>query len=710
MKRSVSVFCRLVITVTVCLAAGFFSSVPVSNGETIMGGEIPLMDGADIVKESLFNGSGSFELEVDASPEKVANFYKQAMEKKGWPPGMVMSIGNQSVLMLNKQGDQFVLKAESKNGKTKVTIALIRKAQAQDAATGSLPSTDTAAAPKGISSVPQSETVPQNNGKIIEGAPPTKGSLVQRIVVPPSQGQGEEFGKKDPGSLPEDPSPDPEESSTSSDSNAQTAESADAADETPEILPVSLRVTIRWDVTGTEGGRYEGFVTYQFNGVMKLDAAGSPAIQKADRVLMPVLTYKPEVMTVSYTYDETYIGAEGSDCPVQFEYQGGGVSQIDDDNAAGLKIVRFGSTAEPYLKNLSADKQQFLADMQLSTATPDYYEFYVAGPGQKKTIPGRKRDISSKGCIYQSDEKSLHGLGGMVQMKFPESGAMQGTRTWSADDQGKCPPTLSITVSDITPLLEKSSLRPPEGGNKNVTYTVSWMVGETAELQDTDSEAEDDEDEKWHCKELQNRIDFIKIIRAMYANETIKDYVEQMGGTLKEKMDNYQKAVEKHSIKVGNDESLKTIDQQVNSIEDIDSSDLDYIFSNPEEGSGAKKLLITKPTELFEEWKLIIYGHLNGKEVPIRIYDENGNVTSKETAYYSRVEESWETEYAGKEMGAEVGRAKFEAALEHEAVHVRQFAQNKRNPKSLDELADWELEAYKIEMESLRKKMDEWGC
>jgi hypothetical protein len=61
-------------------------------------------------------------------------------------------------------------------------------------------------------------------------------------------------------------------------------------------------------------------------------------------------------------------------------------------------------------------------------------------------------------------------------------------------------------------------------------------------------------------------------------------------------------------------------------------------------------------------------------------------------------------------MGAEVGRAKFEAALEHEAVHVKQFAQNKRNPQTLDELADWEREAYKIEIKSLEDTMNRWGC
>lgn len=617
---------------------------------------------------------------------------------------MVMSVGNQSVLMLNRQGDQFVLKAESKNGRTRVIITLIRKAQAQEAATEPLPSADTAA-PKGISPVPQSETVPQNSGIIIEGSPPTKGSLVQRIVIPPSQGQGEKFGKKDPGSLPEDPSPQPEDPNSNSDeplnSNEKDIKSDDDSEKIPEMLSVSLFGSVKWDIDEEikKAWNYKGSVTYQYTGNMKL-------IQKADRETRPVLIYRPEGMTLSYNFNETFTDYV-DECPVQFEHSGGGGSQIDE--SAELKIIRIGAMAAPYMKNLSADKQQFLTSMQGSIAIPDYYEFYASGPSEGGKMQGRTRFTGA--CdSYKPTKKSLSGLGGMVQMKIPKSGTMEGSRSWSADYQGTYPPSLTFFISDVASFLGKSPLSPPVGGKKNVNYSVSWKIGGTAHLQNTDSEAEDDEDEKWRCKELQNRIDFIKIIREMYANGTIRDYVEQMGGTLKEKMANYQKAIEKHSIKVGNDESLKTIDEKVNSIEDIDSSDLDYIFSNPEEGSGAKKLLITKPTEIFEEWKLIIYGHLNGKEVPIRIYDKNGNVTSKKTAYYSMVEKSWETEYAGKEMGAEVGRAKFKAALEHEKVHVKQFAQNKGNPQTLDELADWEREAYKIEIKSLEDTMNRWGC
>ena len=704
MIQPVSIFGRLVIGVMFFLGTGPLILAAALEGGTVMGGEIPLMDGATIVKESLSQGSGRVELEVDASPGEVASFYNKAMEEKGWPSGSVMSAGNQSVLMLNDQGDQFILKAESENERTRVIIVLIRKAQTQ-AATGPLSPADNVA-PEGISSAPQSETIPQDRGMTIEGAPPAKGSLVQRLVVPPNPGQGRN-APTDPGSPPDDPSPDPEEPSDSNDSDDQGAESGDAADETPEILPVSLHARIKWVVNGPEESwLYEGSVNYQFSGVMKLDAAGSPAIQKADRVLRPVLTYKPEAMTVSYSYDETYTNLV-SGCLV-FEYQGGGSSMIDEDYASGLKIIRFSAAAAPYLKNLSADKQQFLAGMESSPAIPDYYEFRVAGPGQKKTIPGRK-NFNDECTSSEEDEKDLTGLGGGVQIKFPESGAMGGTRTWSADDQGKYPPRLSFSISDIEPLLTGSPFHPPEGGNRNVTYNVSWGIGETANMQSTDS---DEEDEKWHCKELQKRINFIQLVRALYANENIRKYVDQMGGDLPERRTNYQWAIEQLANKIGNDGNLQTIDQKVQAANEIYTQDLDYAFSNPVAGGGGvgggKPLLNTDPVVSDGKQTFVIHGHLNGEKVPLRVYDDSGFMT-EETPEYWEVKRQWETEYFGNENSVEVGQSMFSAAMKHEKCHVDQWV-NKGPMKSLDDMGERELEAYNTEMQSLLDSLKELGC
>ncbi len=103
------------------------SSADAGDEKALMGGAIPLMEGARVIKEKTHEGSGSFELEVDASVDQVIAFYKKAMADKGWPPGMATCVGGKGAIMLVQAGQQFVLKAQPKNGKTKCIIALIRK-------------------------------------------------------------------------------------------------------------------------------------------------------------------------------------------------------------------------------------------------------------------------------------------------------------------------------------------------------------------------------------------------------------------------------------------------------------------------------------------------------------------------------------------------------------------------------------------------------
>lgn len=140
---------------------------------------------------------------------------------------------------------------------------------------------------------------------------------------------------------------------------------------------------------------------------------------------------------------------------------------------------------------------------------------------------------------YKPTKKSLSGLGGMVQMKIPKSGTMEGSRSWSADYQGTYPPSLNFFISDVASFLGKSPLSPPVGGKKNVNYSVSWKIGGTAHLQNTDSEA--DEDKEKDCEKLQKRIDFIKIIRKTYADQSLRNNIKRAGGT----HEDYQAEVEK---------------------------------------------------------------------------------------------------------------------------------------------------------------------
>ncbi|MBC2711529.1 MAG: hypothetical protein HGJ94_11230 [Desulfosarcina sp.] len=675
----------------------------------MMGGEIPLMDGASIVKESLFQGSGRIELEVGASLEEVARFYSQAMEQKGWPSGRAMFVGNQSVLMLDKQGDKFLLKAESKNGRTRVIIVLIRTTKAPTA-TGPLPSTG-AAAPKGASSAPQSETIPQNSGMTIEGAPPAKGSLVQRIVVPPSQGQGR-YAEKDPSPDPEDPSPDPEDPSSdpedpSSDpEDPSSSSSFDSEAEMPKMLSVNLRVMVRWDVTVPEYYQYKGSITLQINGTMK-------------RI---ELTYEPEVMTVSYNYDERKtnlapIPKEHCQDSLVYEYQGGGVSQIDD--SAGLKIQRFSAMAAPYLKNLSADKQQFLAAMQGSMTIPDYYDFYVGGPGRKKTIPGRKRDQSKpKDCTYLPIKKTMSGFTVGVQMKFPESGAMSGTRTWSADDQGLCPPSLGIHVSDIAPLLKKSPLKPPEGGNKNVTYTVSWMI-EPTHGDATEFES-DEEKKKKPCRLAKQKILQIKVIRKLYENPNIRRYADE-NYPAEERRGHYQNAIENIFSDIMKDtqpsdwNNFDAVGSMIDTLTDDQISDA--YRSIYRENGGTKTLMEagcsvskTDPCDIRDLGiSMNIHGGRNVKIVDFggvssaQSFDE---VDVLKTGYFDAARASYAADYFDCQ---EAGEAFFEAALAHEMTHCRQYVEN-CFPQSVEEMAQYEREAYKVEMEKLMEFLEKWDC
>ena len=100
--------------------------VPETADSSAAGDTIPMMQGAKIIKEKTHQGSSSLELEVNAPADAVAKFYNQAMSARGWPSGMVMSTPNRSALMLHRDGAQFAVKAEEKNGTTRVTIVLLQ--------------------------------------------------------------------------------------------------------------------------------------------------------------------------------------------------------------------------------------------------------------------------------------------------------------------------------------------------------------------------------------------------------------------------------------------------------------------------------------------------------------------------------------------------------------------------------------------------------
>jgi len=471
-----------------------------------------------------------------------------------------------------------------------------------------------------------------------------------------------------------------------------------------KLLSVSARISVKWNHTVEEHHKTEGSLTLQINGTMKQCAAGSPAVHKANRSFMPVLTYKPEVMSVAYTYDETKTSLrpipKDMKCqdPLIYEYTGGGVSQIIE--SAGLNIRRFSSMAAPYLKNLSPDKRKFLANMQGSMMLPDYYELYVGGPGQKKIIPGRKKDTKEEECVYLSTEKPLRGFQVGLQIKFPESGTMKGSRTWSADDQGMCPPPLGITISDIAPLMGKPPLKPPEGGKKNATYTVNWNIQKAEEyIPVTEST-----DKEKPCEVLANRINTIRIIRKLFQNKKLQRYCEDKFGKADYK--SYNDILEKTAQYVFNQE-FETYQDASDFINDLDPDQIQAIESS---GTGEPTTYM-KTDVLYDprdnnvvEVKLL--GYLNGNPVPIMEFPNGDLGSARETGYYEQVRNAYELDYF--QSGA--GRSMFESQIAHELTHVRQYLDKGKIPESIEEFSDWEQEAYKNELDKLVQDYKDSGC
>lgn len=96
-----------------------------TGGDTIMNGEVPLMEGAKVLKTKTYGPNAKVELEVQASPEEIINFYKQAMTAKEWQAVMAMVQGNIGILTLKQSGRQLVFKVKGQGQTSKVSMALI---------------------------------------------------------------------------------------------------------------------------------------------------------------------------------------------------------------------------------------------------------------------------------------------------------------------------------------------------------------------------------------------------------------------------------------------------------------------------------------------------------------------------------------------------------------------------------------------------------
>jgi len=94
---------------------------------TILNGEVPLYKGARVIKTKSYGANSMAELQVDATPQELVDFYKQAMSAKGWKTSMAMVQGNVGILQLKKNGGQLVFKVKGRGQTSKASIALMRQ-------------------------------------------------------------------------------------------------------------------------------------------------------------------------------------------------------------------------------------------------------------------------------------------------------------------------------------------------------------------------------------------------------------------------------------------------------------------------------------------------------------------------------------------------------------------------------------------------------
>ncbi len=707
-----------------------------AEGTYLPGSDIPLIQGGVITKSMQFQGSGRYELETDIPPGEAVEFYHRVMQEKGWPMGQIMSTGNRSVLMIMDQGDMVTVKAEKKENKTSITVAIVKRSSIKTAMEKQ------AKVSSGKAVAPTSEktdrVIPQHGGKTIEGSPYQKGDFIKRLPEMDDEG-GAPFQKKDNGNLPEDPSPEPEpdkpdpENPPDEDSSEKPSGDGQVSQGSiPEILPVTAQITAKWKVITPGYHRYEGIITMQINGDMKKDNSASPSVNKGNRSFVPSLTYRPEGMTLTYTYKEQrttlkLIPEGHCQDPVMEEFQGGGSALVSDKSV--LRIHRFTSMAAPYLQNLSPDKRQFLASIKGSMALPDYYELFLGGPASAKRVQGRRKISSKKECKYKEVDKSLRGCSIGVQMELPESDIMSGKRNWSADDQGLCPPVMKVFISDIASILKTEPLKPPNGGNRNVTYNVSWRIGQAVSDTGPDSpQTEPQENTSDPCPHVQNRLNDVNRIRALYQNDRVREYIKNHEG--EKNIGAYQTAVEHLFQSIIDSVDLKSMDGlEIESwLNSLDDSELnEHINYDRPSAEDASKLFYNDANDfpcstdtggqdtdvatfmVTNRSNQSIDSMVDGKSGPITQYDKYwGN--PQDTEHDETVRKNYIKKY-----GEDAGLARFEASLGHEKTHAGQYREwYRRNgpnaPIDIDTLSRWEQEAYKIEKRVLEHFKTIYGC
>jgi hypothetical protein len=474
-----------------------------------------------------------------------------------------------------------------------------------------------------------------------------------------------------------------------------------ADNNTPEeSLPFKAMVIVRWEIDQNVTVN-QGNLQYRIGGTLELDKSGTKEVKtKTIPSAFPFVTYRPTTMRVVYSYNEFIYEKDPGNCPpltAMYQKEMGAFyleSGVDDPARAELHIRKFGSMIpEGYeLPNIP--------DMPQQMTVCDYYEYYAAGPQQ--TISGKERGSD---CKYKAADKEVIVCRLGLRFQLPKDGAIYGKREWSAKAE-QSGLTFKISLSDLPAPLSDEEYHPAAASDGDITYYVIWGIGEQG-VSEFDNMMEGKNKDR-DCEALQRRIDFIDIVRKVYANDKLRQYAKDNFSDTDEAIEKYQSAVEKLSMKISTDPEIKNPNVIDDYLDDLSNTDVVKAFE-PTQGGTAEAYLQTKPegnrkTNSIYSVSILVYRE--GVPIELRAYDGNGAM-KYETQELGRMEMEWVNDYW--RYSTKVGQALFRSCLAHEETHVQQYVK-KKFIKSVDDLAGRELEAYQVEKNKIKEYRTEMGC
>ena len=96
-----------------------------ADDPSFMGGEVPLFNGAKVIKTKSHGASSMAELQVAATPQEVIDFYGKEMPGKGWTAGPAMFRGSQGMATFMQSNRQLVIKVEEQGTASKVSMTIV---------------------------------------------------------------------------------------------------------------------------------------------------------------------------------------------------------------------------------------------------------------------------------------------------------------------------------------------------------------------------------------------------------------------------------------------------------------------------------------------------------------------------------------------------------------------------------------------------------